>query len=550
MGRLSAAMMTLMLAVSCASWETGRRMDVAECVMNERPDSALAVLEGLDRGTLAFRRGRARFSLLYSMALDKNYLDVCSDSIIRPAVEYYEDHGAASDRLRAFYYLGRIYYNAGDYARAMIAYEKASAHLDGTDDPFMAGLLHREMSSTYDRVYNHAEALEYARLAYEEFIAAGKMTHASYSRLSIANIYSNMREYGSAVDIYSEIWKERASEEDVCLVANAGEGYLLALSESFDGGTDDTAPAMTAYLTDTLGVSLGAASEAVMALNAAGEDRREEAEELLARAWSRCRGTGDEMLVGLYEYKVLRALGDHEAALGVVERTFQQQDSVSRMRLEQAVMTEQKKYYQKEMAYNALVSEVRLAVTVLLLGAALLSVALLCRFAWRKIKVREEKIAQVVGQLEEVRAQASASEKVMGAFASRIQALYRTRYSYINSICEEYYSYSGSTRNRHVMQKVDAMVGSLADDSEYDTLVEIVNEYNGRVMDRINVHFPDMKQNDRKLLCYWYAGFSTQAMSLFLDMNVKNVYTRKSRLKAVLRKADAENGTGFLDHLV
>ena len=89
-------------------------LDWAEAVMEAHPDSALALLDTLDRSRLRTRGAKARHALLYSQALDKNWIDLSTDSIIKPAVRYYARHGSPDDRLKAQYYLGRIYQNAGD----------------------------------------------------------------------------------------------------------------------------------------------------------------------------------------------------------------------------------------------------------------------------------------------------------------------------------------------------------------------------------------------------------------------------------------------------
>ena len=88
----------ILLALAACTTHQGPRaqLDQAEALMTEHPDSALSILQEVDEAQLSTKAQQARFALLLSMALDKNYIDVASDSLIRPAVEYYEKHG--SDR--------------------------------------------------------------------------------------------------------------------------------------------------------------------------------------------------------------------------------------------------------------------------------------------------------------------------------------------------------------------------------------------------------------------------------------------------------------------
>lgn len=62
----------------------------------DRPDSALSVLDSIDRSLLTTKRLKAHHALLHAMALDKNYIDVSDDSIARVAVDYFSKHGPES----------------------------------------------------------------------------------------------------------------------------------------------------------------------------------------------------------------------------------------------------------------------------------------------------------------------------------------------------------------------------------------------------------------------------------------------------------------------
>ena len=77
----------------------------AEMLMQEQPDSALRVLQTINRHSL---RGKtlARYALIYSIAQDKSGLDVTNDSLLRIAHEYYSQHPEDSLYARSQYYMG------------------------------------------------------------------------------------------------------------------------------------------------------------------------------------------------------------------------------------------------------------------------------------------------------------------------------------------------------------------------------------------------------------------------------------------------------------
>ena len=87
-------------------WTTITNM---ERIIEERPDSVLNVLQAIDTDELIGDEERAKHALLLSMALDKNYIDKTDFEILQPAIDYYEDNGSATDKLRTYYYQARIY---------------------------------------------------------------------------------------------------------------------------------------------------------------------------------------------------------------------------------------------------------------------------------------------------------------------------------------------------------------------------------------------------------------------------------------------------------
>ena len=77
------AVVAVMIAVACGeSRHISDTHKQAEAVMQEYPDSALALLTAINPDELTTDRGRAMHALLLSQAYDKNYIDLTDDSLI------------------------------------------------------------------------------------------------------------------------------------------------------------------------------------------------------------------------------------------------------------------------------------------------------------------------------------------------------------------------------------------------------------------------------------------------------------------------------------
>ena len=104
-------------------WE---KMDKAENLMQSKPDSALAILDSIAESDLKGKKEAARYALLKSIALDKNYIDTTTFDVLQPAIDYYLENGTADEKLKTLFYQGVIFLNRNDYDMAMDCYLKAN----------------------------------------------------------------------------------------------------------------------------------------------------------------------------------------------------------------------------------------------------------------------------------------------------------------------------------------------------------------------------------------------------------------------------------------
>ena len=153
----------------------------AEAVMNEHPDSALNLLKGIEQTELQTREHHARYALLYSQALDKNYIDLTSDSLINIAVDYYKDRDDIRAKFFSYYYLGRIYTNANNLTQATLAYMEAEQLVDELGDDYAAGLLYEQIGLIYRSYYDFPKSLQAYQQAIEHYTKANRPFHKIYN---------------------------------------------------------------------------------------------------------------------------------------------------------------------------------------------------------------------------------------------------------------------------------------------------------------------------------------------------------------------------------
>ncbi len=159
-------LMTIVVFASCdRNTPILEQMDMAENLMNTKPDSALTLLKDIPVTNIKGKEIAARHALLKSMALDKNYIDTTTFDVLQPAIDYYLKKGSPDEKLRTYYYQGRIYQNQGDDDSAMQSFLNAiELRQKVTDSLILAhtfvaqGTLYFKQYKTNEFIRNNIEA--------------------------------------------------------------------------------------------------------------------------------------------------------------------------------------------------------------------------------------------------------------------------------------------------------------------------------------------------------------------------------------------------------
>lgn len=161
------------------------KLDMAESLMNSKPDSALSILNAVNVETLDGKRNKARYALLKSMALDKNYIDTTSFDVLQPAIDYFLKKGTADEKLKTYYYQGRIYQNRENNDSAMQSFMRGREFcVQASDTMTMANLLVAQGTILYT-TYKFDDFIKVNLEAAELYRESGR---PDYEILSIANV--------------------------------------------------------------------------------------------------------------------------------------------------------------------------------------------------------------------------------------------------------------------------------------------------------------------------------------------------------------------------
>lgn len=154
--------------MSCSQRETPDILEKVERCIEVYPDSALLLLNQLPYPEKLHGKQRADYALLLTQARDKNYLDsLQSDSLIKIAVDYYQDGKDKVKKGKSLFYYGKVMAIRDEPTIAMQAYLNAQTALEGTREYKIQALLQEYIGYlNYDRDMYEAAIENYRRSIY------------------------------------------------------------------------------------------------------------------------------------------------------------------------------------------------------------------------------------------------------------------------------------------------------------------------------------------------------------------------------------------------
>lgn len=551
------------LLVSCDNRQTKSLLQDVETYIQERPDSALRVLRKVDSLTLNTKALRARYSVLFAMALDKNYIDTTALSILEPTVAYYEKFGSPKDKMLSYYYLGRIYSNRKDYPNAVIFYSQALRE-SSEYDYYHRGLIYAASADAYNASFNDEEELRNTILAYECFEKIGDKD-LDLSLYKVAQAYHNNERFDVADSLYSLVYSGKDSTSRLALYAMEDLVSNDLYQEKQDVERDLE---LLEYVAEHRGnLSLESYYEYAYLLLLAGKES--EAENILSQLSNR-EANGKTMEI---RYRIAECKGQNEEALALLKSMLSHQNDVVKKKLAQSVFKAQSDYYRLTAEVSEQKSTIANQRSVIILIAGLMMAGLLyIVFMKRKTALIREKdrLAQAVEESEKLletvrnRAKQEKEERDKDIFDLKSRnecerdkikelrdmyvSLYQKRFYKIG----KYYDAASSHRLESIKEKAyhdvisstQALFEEIASGSEGQKKFEArINADLDDIVSKIRSDFPKLKDDDIRFICYLIVGFDTSTISFLMDISKENVRVKKHRLREKLNGYSGPNET-------
>ena len=517
-------LLTLLLLTGCnAPNQMTDDLIRAEAWMNEHPDSALNLLKGIEQPELQTREHHARYALLYSQALDKNYIDLTSDSLINIAVDYYKDRDDVRAKFLSYYYLGRIYTNANNLTQATLAYMEAEQLVDELGDDYAAGLLYTQMGVIYENYYDYPKALESYLHATEHYHKADKPLHKLYGMLSQSAIYKSMnKETDSFHILYNTLIEAKETNQTSIIHSCLGDLIMLCLN------MDKQEEAVSFYnelinhysierMTSSFYASLG--------LLMAKENNVEKSQLYINKAWERARTQSDSVHLYYISSQVEQLSSSYQKAFSDLEQSITLQNRSVRESLQQPILTTQMDFLRQKMELQKYKAQsekqmriIGVVLTILLAVAAVYGVSVYIK------RQREKYLKQIrkqVARIELLKDEKNGMEEEVRKLNQLL--------SQGGELKDELMQAKGEWTRLEDIRALELYTRLRQDPSlynpsaDYDALLRWVDIASVRFAERLQESYPHLNVSEITLCCLVRMGYSPSQMAEILHVKIPTV---------------------------
>jgi tetratricopeptide (TPR) repeat protein len=510
--------------------------------MDQSPDSALIKLQTIDGNKLIRQGDKALFSLLYSQALDKNYVDVCNDSIINIAVSWYENTNDVHYKMLSYYYLAQVKFNKGDVVNALLAVMESEKYAVELNDYYYLSMIYRTMSRIYAKSYNRTKKIQYAKLALENIEKTEKSAHKLYAKLLLADSYASNKQFLKADSLYRLVL-ETSPNSDKYLInfTHKNYSYLLLSNNLYQRAKEQ----INMYINSGDSTIIDSQDFCNLAEIYSEEKNFSEAKKLLDKASNMIKTQRDSLSWFHANYKYNMRIPNVVMANEYIQKYLDVYNEIVDYNLEfsisnalASIMESKKIEATKEMTQVSRQNNLLIAILVITI------ILIILAFLYYRENSRKQSIYQdsIITDLAQLKEENDNNRNDISEARRLMYEIIQGNVKGIENLCDIYSDAQISNKYKQaLLDKLKSIINSFNTPQVIQSLKDAVNNNHNNIIERIEKSNLKFDFDDVILIVYSYAGLSARSICLILGMDLKQVYNKKYRLKQKIAKALGED---------
>lgn len=520
-------------------------LDEAEGLLDQYPDSALALLHSLTDPAILKPTQFNRYLLLEIQAKDKSYVDITVDTLIFSVKDYYLKRKEYLRATTAAFYCGRVLYEQGNMKEATIAYLEAEQLATNTAATNTKGLIQGNLCALYLEQGLYDKAMERGKNAVALFNKTGNCKNEILAHLKVGNCFMYNEETDSAfhyyrqgmylADLHQIAEQQVATRQNIAsalLQINDYDNAKIFLREALTYSPDDNADNAQLFLSMADVYSMEHDIDSAMFYIERSRSLAAEDPYFLSSSWELQAQVEEE--AGQHA----EALSSYREYMKYVFKTFDDDKSV-------ALLDIQQKY-----DYERIKSEVGRRVIHTQNIAILFLILLLLVFTvagyWFRNAARSRRLVleaedRVKSLMQLIGSDNEKKGKVLHDRVKYQFAIIKQTLLFEDTLTEE-----ERKKGEKLIRKFYKIVFG-EELSGQERLFRTLDELQDNLYNRISKQYPDLKEDELRLCCLSCENLRDMEIAVILDTSIPMVQKKRS---AIRKKAGIPLHGNFKDFFI
>ncbi len=518
-------------------------MAAIESILFDYPDSALKMLSSFDVESLQSDNDKAAYYLFQTMAHDKCYIDVSTDTMMAFSVDFYHQTEQPYYEMLANCYYSRVKFEKGEYAKSVILAMKARELAARLGNPFYEGLANRNIRDAYNVNYYYKDGLNYSLESYKKFRASGVQPYINNALFDVASNFIALKRVDESFLWVYQARDSAVADSDSLFIIECDR--LLAKSYFAKGANDK---AVTLY-NGILKTGQAIRSDSIYLANTyIRQGKLNLAKDLIfssasevdyMESWIRWRyyekeGNIDSLVVAL-----------RKCLNNTLDVTDQQTENEMPGVISDYTFLEQQMNQEKAKA-----ARLKSLITIMVMVIIFVCIIIIAVIVIVKHRRKLEKNVAFALQMQEELSRLTQSHD---EYSNKVQGLLSAKFNLLDQLSQIVYeSTTSAAAKRRISETISELIADLRreDSQKNQELAAFVNDAFDNLFTRFKTDFPNLRQGEYNLFVYSVLGFSASTITVFLgEKSVSTLYERKRRLRNKIKASSIINKTEYLGYL-
>lgn len=426
---------------------------------------------------------------------------------------------------------------------ALIAYD-ASQEIN---DDYWRAKTAEQIADCFDASQNFSESIPYRNEAIEYYQRAGKERNVLFSLADKADALDFLGNRARSICILDSIYTISKQVSDTSLTV-----YCLDRLYHHYLVNNDIGKAYSLYmeLESYDEFSPNASNYADLANMLLFQGRTDEANEAIHTSKIIANNTPDSLAL-LYSFI------DHSFRTGNEPEYYAYSNSYIKLlnnyirdTLKQPTVAAQREYIQNKASQERIQKEKTIRNFIFVISFLIIAIIATYCYLSNRIKRQNRELESKMAEMHNVKLQLSNENTVNKELKNEIEILYKDQWNTLNTLCSQYFEGPDNTINKTlVLSEFKSHLDKLSSSKNIRSLEASLNKYMDNIIHKLRLEIPSLTEQDVTLLVLHLAGFSPKTACIFMSLNLKTFYSKRSRLISKITDLNTPSQTLFIKKL-